>query len=383
MNISSLEVGLDVPARVGMAIGDVQTPCALLDLDALERNLIKMRGLVESYGVALRVHGKMHKSADVALLQHRIGGATGICCQKVSEADAFAKGGLKNILVSNQIRDSAKINHMMQIAKRGIDLTVCIDDIDNVAELSDAAARHGVEIGALVELDCGAGRCGVTLPSDVVVIAKAINDAPGLRFQGLQAYQGAMQHFETHEKRRLASQDSITRTRAAVDALDHAGIPPKTVTGAGTGSFEFEAASGLYTELQCGSYAFMDADYGRVLDESGARLDHGMWENAFFVLTSVMSTAKPGLAVCDAGHKSHAIDSGLPTVFGRDDLTVVDCSDEHTVLSDPNDTLKINDKLRLVPGHCDPTCNLHDWFLGLRGDTVETLWPVTARGKTL
>ena len=153
------------------------------------------------------------------------------------------------------------------------------------------------------------------------------------------------------------------------------------ITGGGTGSFWFEAGSGVYTELQCGSYAFMDADYGRVLDRDGKRLDHGEWDNALFLLTQVMSHVKPGVAVVDAGLKAQSLDSGLPVVFGRDDVAYVKCSDEHGEVSDPQGVLRVNDKLRLVPGHCDPTCNLHDWYVGVRGGLVEVVWPITARGK--
>ncbi|MCY4260475.1 MAG: DSD1 family PLP-dependent enzyme, partial [Rhodobacteraceae bacterium] len=134
-------------------------------------------------------------------------------------------------------------------------------------------------------------------------------------------------------------------------------------------------------ELQCGSYAFMDADYGRILDKDGKRIDDGEWENSLFILTSVMSHVKADKAICDAGLKAQSVDSGLPVIFGRDDVEYIKCSDEHGVVSDPGDVLKVNDKLRLVPGHCDPTCNVHDWYVGVRNGRVETLWPVSARGK--
>ncbi|GAB3304289.1 hypothetical protein [Luteimonas notoginsengisoli] len=154
------------------------------------------------------------------------------------------------------------------------------------------------------------------------------------------------------------------------------------MTGAGTGSYRFESNSGVYNELQCGSYAFMDADYGRIRDEDGQRIDQGEWENALFVLTSVMSRARPGQAVCDAGLKVLSLDSGLPVVHGRDDVAYVSASDEHGVIDDRHGVLRINEKLRLVPGHCDPTCNLHDWYVGVRNGQVEVVWPVSARGKS-
>ena len=158
-------------------------------------------------------------------------------------------------------------------------------------------------------------------------------------------------------------------------------LEPEVVSGGGTGSYYFESGSGVYNELQCGSYAFMDADYGRILDENGKRIDKGKWENALFILTSVMSHATRDKAICDAGLKAQSVDSGLPFVYGRDDVKYVKCSDEHGVIEDPKGVLKINQKLRLVPGHCDPTCNVHDWYVGIRNGKVETLWPVSARGK--
>jgi 3-hydroxy-D-aspartate aldolase len=153
------------------------------------------------------------------------------------------------------------------------------------------------------------------------------------------------------------------------------------VSGGGTGSYYFESASGVYNELQCGSYAFMDADYGRILDRTGTRIDQGEWENALFILTSVMSHSKPDKAICDAGLKAQSIDSGLPFVFGRNDVKYIKCSDEHGVIDDPKGVLKVGDKLRLVPGHCDPTCNVHDWYVGVRNGKVEAVWPISARGK--
>lgn len=376
-----LEVGYDVPAAVGMRESEIQTPCLVLDLDALERNIKKMGDWARKHGVRHRVHGKMHKSVDVALLQERMGGACGVCCQKVSEAEVFARGGLSDVMVSNQVRDPAKIDRLARIPKLGARTICCVDDLENVAELSAAAVRHGTRIECLVEIDCGAGRCGVTETSAVTVIAKAIDAAPGLKFSGIQAYQGAMQHMERFQDRKAKIEIAVEMVRDAVDTLETEGLKCVIVGGGGTGSYCFEGTSGVYNELQCGSYAFLDADYGRILDRDGNRIDQGEWENALFILTSVMSHAKADRAICDAGLKAQSVDSGLPVIFGRDDVEYVKCSDEHGVIADPQGVLKVNEKLRLVPGHCDPTCNVHDWYVGVRGGEVETVWPVSARGK--
>ncbi len=376
-----LEVGYDVPALPGMDEADIQTPCLILDLDALERNIRKMGDYAKAHGMRHRVHGKMHKSVDVAKLQENLGGACGVCCQKVSEAEVFARGGIKDVLVSNQVRDPAKIDRLARIPKLGTRAICCVDDLANVADLSAAAVRHGTEIECLVEIDCGAGRCGVTTTADVVEIARAIDAAEGLKFAGLQAYQGAMQHMDSYDDRKAKIDIAVAMVREAVEALKAEGLACDIVGGGGTGSYYFESTSGVYNELQCGSYAFMDADYGRILDKDGKRIDQGEWENALFILTSVMSRAKPGKAIVDAGLKAQSVDSGLPVIFGRDDVRYVKCSDEHGVVEDPDNVLSVNEKLKLVPGHCDPTCNVHDWYVGVRGGKVETLWPVSARGK--
>ena len=376
-----LEVGYNIPAMVGMDEADIQTPCLILDLDALERNIIKMGEFAKDKNMRHRVHGKMHKSVDVALLQEKLGGSCGVCCQKVSEAEAFVRGGIKDVLVSNQVRDPAKIDRLARLPKLGARAICCVDDLANIADLSAAAVKHGTQIECLVEIDCGAGRCGVQSTEDVVAIATAIDAAEGLKFAGLQAYQGAMQHLDDYQERKAKIEIAVAMVAEAVAALKSVGLECDIVGGGGTGSYYFEGESGVYNELQCGSYAFMDADYGRILDRDGKRIDQGEWQNALFLLTSVMSHAKADKAICDAGLKAQSVDSGLPVIFGRNDVEYVKCSDEHGVIADPDGVLKVGDKLKLVPGHCDPTCNVHDWYVGVRNGKVEALWPITARGK--
>ena len=374
------EVGYNIPAKPGMSEEDIQTPCLVLDLDALERNIKKMGDYAAAQGMRHRVHGKMHKSVDVAKLQEALGGACGVCCQKVSEAEVFARGGIRDVLVSNQVRHPAKIDRLARIPKLGARAICCVDDITNVADLSEAAVRHGTIIECLVEIDCGAGRCGVATTPAVVEIAMAIDAASGLKFAGLQAYQGAMQHLDTYEERKAKIAIAVAMVKDAVDTLRAQGLDCDIVGGGGTGSYYFESTSGVYNELQCGSYAFMDADYGRILDKDGNRIDQGEWENAMFILTSVMSHVKADKAIVDAGLKVQSVDSGLPVIYGRDDVEYIKCSDEHGVVLDTDGVLKINDKLKLVPGHCDPTANVHDWYVGVRNGKVETVWPISARG---
>ena len=374
--LDGLDLGYDIPALPGMAEAEIETPCLILDLDALEANIARMQAMADAMGVRLRCHGKMHKSADVARLQIAAG-AVGVCCQKVAEAEAFVRAGIGDVLVTNEVRGPVKTDRLARLARQAR-IGVCIDDPAAVSELSVAAMAHGVTIDALVEIDCGAGRCGVARGAPAAAIASAIAAAPGLRFAGLQAYQGAAQHVADPVARGALIEAALGAVRETLDALKVAGLPCPTVTGAGTGSFAMEGGSGLYTELQCGSYAFMDADYARVAPVAGEPFAH-----ALFVLTGVMSRPAPGRAVCDAGLKVLSMDSGLPVVAGCEGVSYARCSDEHGVLDDPEGRLAVGDRLRLIPGHCDPTCNLHDWYVALRGGRVEALWPVTARGRCL
>ncbi|MGE0640708.1 MAG: DSD1 family PLP-dependent enzyme [Thermoanaerobaculia bacterium] len=366
-----------------MTLAEVQTPSLVVDLDALERNVAKLGAFVRERGIRHRAHAKMHRSVDVARLQIERGGACGLCCQKVSEAECFARAGFRDILVSHEVRDPLKIDRLARLPLLGARTIVLVDDPANVAELSAAAKAHGTTIECLVELDCGAGLCGVATTAEVVALAQAIAAAAGLVFAGIQAYQGKMQHLGPFEERRAASAAAAARAREVVTALAAAGLSCGIVGGGGTGSYRFDADSGVYDELQCGSYAFLDDEYGRILDAEGRRLDEREWEHALFLLTSVVSRAKDGSAVCDAGLKVCSFDAGPPVVFGRDDVAYVRWADEHGLLDDPGGVLRVGEKLRLVPGHCDPTCNLHDWYVAVRGGTVEALWPVSARGKSL
>jgi len=378
-----LEVGYDIPALPGMPAAEIQTPCLILDLEALERNITKMGRLAKEMGVRHRVHGKMHRSIDVAELQMKLGNACGICCQKVAEAEVFARGGIKDILVTNEIRDPVKIDRLANIPKFGARTIVIVDDMANVADLSAAAQRHGTQLECLVEIECGGSLAGVSTIPEVVELARAIDAAPGLKFSGIQAYNGVAQHQRKYGDRKALIDASVIKVRDAVDALKKAGLKCDIIGGAGTGTYYFEGNSGIYNELQCGSYAFMDHDYGQDLDKDGKPIDKREWEHALFILTMITSHKRPDVAICDAGLKVQSMDSGLPVVFGREDLTYLAAADEHGIIIDPNGTLKVGDKLRLVPGHCDPTCNVHDWYVGVRNDTVEVVWPVSARGKSL
>ncbi|MHB2207689.1 DSD1 family PLP-dependent enzyme [Methylobacterium sp. CM6257] len=370
----------NIPASVGMPVEEVDTPCLLVDLDALERNIDKLGRFMKEHGLRHRAHAKTHKSSDIAVMQIERGGACGVCCQKVSEAEALVSAGIRDVLVSNQVVAPKKIERLAALATRARVL-VCVDDLGNVDDLSAAAVKYGVTLECLVEIDVGAGRCGVAPGEPAVAIARKIAAAPGLTFAGLQAYQGKAQHVRDYGERKALIQTAIDETRRTVELLKGAGLDCAIVAGAGTGSFAMEGGSGVYNELQCGSYVFMDADYQRVKDAEGRPIAE--FENSLFIYTAIMSKAKSDVAICDAGLKAQSVDSGLPVVFGRDDVEYVKCSDEHGVISDPGNVLRLNERLKLIPGHCDPTVNVYDWYVGVRNGRVEAIWPVTARGMTL
>ena len=257
---------------------------------------------------------------------------------------------------------------------------MCADDAAQITAIEAAAAAAGVRLPVLVEIDTGAGRCGVAPGPEAVALARRIAASPHLRFGGLQAYHGSAQHKRTTEERRALIAGAAEGARRTVEQLRQQGLDCPIVGGGGTGSFMFEATSGVFTEIQAGSYAFMDADYARNLDESGQPVT--TFRHSLFVLATVMSASRPGVAVLDAGHKAVAVDSGLPTVWQRPDIRYVSASDEHGKLEVASETAapKLGEKLRLVPGHCDPTVDRYDWYVGVRGGRVECLWPVAARG---
>ncbi len=366
------------PAEIGMPLDMVDTPAVLVDLAALERNLDRLAQAVAGTPIRLRPHAKSPKCPVIAL-QQMTRGAVGVCCQKVGEAEAMVYGGVPDVLVTNEIVGVSKIRRLVALARQAR-VAVCADDPDNVTDLSEAAVAYGVRLPVLVEVNTGNDRCGVDPGEPAVALARRIAGSPGLRFAGLQAYHGAAQHIREYARREEAIRQAADRVRRTIDALRSAGLACENVTGAGTGTFRFEMASGVWTELQAGSYIFLDVDYGKNLQASGEVGTE--FEHSLFVLATIMSHAAKDRAVLDAGLKAFAVDSGLPAVVGMPDVEYVRAADEHgkLLLHDPGRALKVGQKLRLLPGHCDPTVNLYDWYVGYRGDRVEALWPITARG---
>jgi D-serine deaminase-like pyridoxal phosphate-dependent protein len=371
------------PAEIGAPLLEVDTPALIIDLDALDHNLERMAALVRPFGTRLRPHAKTHKSPMIAVRQIALG-AVGVCCQKVSEAEVFVADGVADVLVTNEIVGERKLKRLAHLARQAR-IGVCIDQAEAVAPLADAAQRAGSQIDVLIEVDVGGRRCGVAPGSAAGILARDIGRHANLRFAGLQAYHGAAQHMRSPEERRAAIEGAKTAVLQTVEQVAKAGLACETITGAGTGTFQLEAGSGVWNELQPGSYVFLDCDYAKNLpDDAGEALG---FRHALFILGTVMSTPSSDHAVLDVGHKAVSNDSGFPSVRGRPDLSYGRPSDEHGVLryADQSDRLTWGQKLLLVPGHCDPTVNLYDWYIGVRGlETpaahVEAVWPVAARG---
>lgn len=366
------------PADIGAAIDDVDTPALLVDLDALERNLTRMAEAAKAAGVALRPHAKTHKDPVIAHMQIARG-AVGVCCQKVAEAEVMVNGGVSDVLVANEIVGTRKLRRLAALARRAA-ISVCVDDSAQVLALEQAAAAAKASLGVLVEINVGGNRAGVGPGAPAVALAQLVAASPSLRFRGLQAYYGAAQHMREDGERRAAIASAVAAVGETRTLLKRSGLPCDVITGGGTGTYALEANSSVYTEIQPGSYVFMDVDYARNRQADGGPFAD--FEQSLFVLATVMSRVAAERAIVDAGLKALSTDSGMPIVAGRPDLTYARAADEHgrIELAAEARPLRLGDKLRLIPGHCDPTVNLHDWYVGIRNGVVEAVWPVAARG---
>ncbi len=367
------------PAEIGMSLDEVDTPALVIDLDPFERNLRRLADRVRGTGVRLRPHAKTHKCPVIALKQIELG-AVGVCVQKVSEAEAMVYGGVRDVLVTNEVVGRQKLRHLMALAHTAR-VGVCVDDPLQIADLEAAASEAGLaSLPVHVEINMGGNRCGVEPGRPALDLARRIGETRHLSFAGLQAYHGSAQHLRGWSERQQAIAGAVDKAAMTRDLLLAHGIACPNITGAGTGTFEFEAGSGVYTELQCGSYIFMDADYGRNLDPDGAPTR--AFEPSLFVWATVMSRPTEERAIVDAGLKALAFDSGPPSVWDEPAATYERASDEHgrLAITAATNRLKLGDKVRLVPGHCDPTVNLYDWYVAVRGERVEAVWPITARG---
>ncbi len=365
-------------ASVGDTFDEIDTPALVLDLNAFERNMKRLQDALVGTGVRLRPHAKSHKCPDIALRQIKQG-AVGICCQKVSEAAVFVAAGVQDVLITNQVVGAKKVAHALDLAERAR-IGVLVDHEAQVLAFDQASAARKVKIDVYIEVDVGMGRCGVASIDQTVALARQIDQAPYLNFMGLQCYHGSAQHYRLPEERQKAIAATCVKATATKDAIEKCGIKVERITGAGTGSVMLERNSKVFNEVQAGSYIFMDRDYA-ANQRDGQDLP---FEHALFIKTAVLSHPTKERAVVDAGLKASSVDSGMPEVWQRTDAKYLKASDEHGALELTVDsTLKLGDAVMLIPGHCDPTVNLYDEVVCIRGNKVEAIWPISARGALL
>ena len=366
-------------SSIGLPRDQIDTPALLVDLDALEFNIDKLARHFRDTGKQLRPHSKSHKTPAIA---HRqlAAGAIGITCAKVGEAEVMADAGIDDILIANEVVGTAKIRRLMQLAAR-CDIMVAVDAQDNLAALAAAAGEAGVRPRVLVEVDIGHQRCGASPGSCAVELSRLAASARHLRFSGLMGYQGHVVDLEDREQRESGTRQCLQRLVQTREEVERAGIEVAIVSTSATGDYYISTSYDGVTEVQAGSYALMDAAY--------AKLDLG-FRNALSVLTMVTSRPTPDRVITDAGLKSVTPEHGMPEIksspastFDAVNLEVHALSEEHgrirTLQGDSD--LKVGDLLEFIPGHGCTTVNLHDELLAMRGDQVEEVWNIAARGK--
>ncbi|HJU42244.1 MAG TPA: DSD1 family PLP-dependent enzyme [Vicinamibacterales bacterium] len=358
--------------------GDIATPALLLDLDAFEDNMEKMASHLEARKKAFRPHGKTHKCPEIA--RALLGaGAVGICAARLSEAEVFANHGIGGLLVTTAVIGKPKIARAVTLARKAPDTMFVVDDPQNVRELNDAAAG-GAPIKVLIDLYFG--RTGIEPGEPAVSLARLIDSLPHVSLEGLQSYDGQAAHTTPFTARAARTNGNMAKASETRKLIEAAGIRCSIVTGGSTGTYRFDSENAGMTELQPGSFIFMDLDYGKIGGpDSIAYTD---FKNALTVATTVVSTP-PGFAIVDGGYKAFSTDR--PFTPQPIDLPGVEygwAGDEHGRLDLSNSArrLKVGDRIEFIPPHCDPTVNLYDQIYALRGDRVEAIWPIAARGKS-
>lgn len=381
------------PAHVGDRLEAVETPCLVVDLDAMESNLTALRRSLQHLkpAVDIRPHAKAHKCAEIGQLQLRHSKAVGLCCQKVAEAEAMFAGGVQDLLLSNEIYGKARYERMAQLVRLGARVTLIFDNEATIRQAQAVAAAMDITFHALVDVNVGQNRCGVDTVDQALALAKHINASKNLMLDGIQAYHGSAQHIRSHAEKKTVVESVALKAAKVRDAFKVQGLDCSTVTGGGTGTYLMEAGTGVFTEVQPGSYLFNDADYARNLGQDGHRVRD--WQQSLFVLTTVMSVNEQApRAVVDAGMKAVSLDSGVPLVFSCTDASALPPleyqpgGDEHGILVPASESKivipmpPLGKQLLLTPGHCDPTTNLYDFIVGFRNGIVESVWEIAARG---
>ena len=364
-----------------MRRSDVPTPALLVDIDILDRNIASMRDAAAALGVKLRPHAKAHKSPAIGKLQ-LASGATGLCAAKLGEADVLVRGGIRDVLITAEVVGPLKIQRLMGLLAITPDVKAVVDSEQNAIDLSTAALASKRKLKVAIDVNVGQNRTGLGTPEDIVALAQIIAKQKGLDLIGLQGYGGNNQHvmgFENRKAREVASNEKVV---AARHALEKAGFAVQMVSVGGTGSYNIDADFPGVTEIQPGSYVFMDSHYNKI----GGRdqPDFSEFGNSLSVLTTVISRAVSGRAIVDAGGKALSTDESVPEPIGLTGATYGVAGDEYGALrlQNPSRDLKVGDQLQIMPGHCDTTVNLHNVFFGVRKGVVEHVWPIEGRGRT-
>lgn len=357
---------------------DLNTPVLVLDVDALDRNIATMAGLAASHDVGLRPHAKTHKSVDIARRQ-LAAGAAGLCCAKIGEAEVLAEGGITGILITSPVAAPRAIERLAALAGKAEALMAVVDH-PAVAARIDAALDTRLDV--IVDIDPGIARTGVASPEAAVALAETIADLPNLNYRGVQFYCGRQQHIEAYADRRAAIEERTAYLQTVIAALTAAGHKPEIVTGSGTGTHRIDLDLGVFTELQAGSYVFMDKQY---LDCDLTGDGAVPFETALGVDARVVSANQSGLVTIDAGYKSLSTDGGVAVVRrgAPESAFFAFMGDEHAALILPGigDDLAPGDPVTLTVPHCDPTVNLYDHYHVVEGETLVAIWSVSARGR--
>ncbi len=359
------------------------TPALTIDLPAFEANLAAMAAHCRKAGLVLRPHAKTHKCAEIAKRQISAG-AVGICCAKLGEAEAMAGEGVENILLTSPVVKGFSIERLMALNEKISDLHVVVDNPLNVTALATAAEAHGKPLKVLVDIDVGLHRTGIAANAALALVEQ-LTQTSHLSFQGLQAYAGHLMHIEGFAQRKEASLAAMKQLGDVRDALAAADIPCAILTGGGTGTFDIDPEANVLTELQGGSYIFMDKQYNDVLGPDGTSIS-ASFRTSLFVQMSVVSNNTPKLATTDAGFKSFSTDADTPVLASGapDDAAYFFFGDEQggVMLSSANEKLALGTVLTAITPHCDPTVNLYDFYHVMEGDRLVAIWPIEARGRS-
>jgi 3-hydroxy-D-aspartate aldolase len=360
----------------------IATPALVIDLDIFERNLARMASYAGTQGIALRPHAKTHKSAEIARRQIA-GGAKGICVAKLGEAEALAEEGIDSILVTSPIVTDRAIARLVALNAHMGELIAVCDNAGVAERLAAAAQFHGKPLKVLVDIDPGLGRTGLPPGDAAAALVHAVARNPALELRGLQCYAGNLQHLESRNERREKSLAALADLGAFCRRLRDEGAALEIVSGGGTGTFDIDPDAPILTELQVGSYVFMDRQYNEVWEKSGGQPP---FETSLFVHTTVISANRDGLATTDAGFKAFATDAGPPAIVSGapNGATYFFFGDEQggILYSSAVPKLRPGDVVVCTAPHCDPTVNLYDCYYAVRGDRLEAIWPVDGRGRS-